>query len=81
MKFAMGFSNDLRDKIIEQVFESCFANFPITEDDVDSMEVYFDDGITLTINLTLIKGGTIEIGGIFHNNFDFLQWDLPEMRN
>jgi hypothetical protein len=79
MQFAMAFNNETREHIIDQVFCSVLENFPITEDDVESMEVYVE--ITLTIILNLKKGGIIEIDDIYHDQWEFIQWATPILRS
>jgi hypothetical protein len=80
MEFSMAFNNETRKHIIDQVFQSVLENFPITQDDVESMEVYVET--TLTIILNLKKGGIIEIDNIYTDSgWGFIQWDHPEMRH
>jgi hypothetical protein len=79
MQFSMAFNNETRDHIIYQVFQSILENFPITQDDVESMEVYVD--IELTIILNLKKGDIIEINGIYHHQWEFIQWSTPILRH
>lgn len=75
MQFALALTDDIREHIIEQVFNNCLPEI-ISEEKVEKMEVYL--GITNTIEVHL-KETMFVIGNVyFDGNWDMLQWDFPE---